>query len=389
MTSTPWQPSTYRAPSGFDGPSLRDSRDALRCPAMGEAAAVAPLPSRARVAPTLVPFTLAGLSLVGVVLDAFNVPHDNRQGILVLGSGAALGAVGGILAARWTTTDELAERARRIAWTVVRLFLAYEMVRYGMPKIVGMQFYPQYWKLDLRPVDMDPKALAWTFFGRSYGYQAIGGVVEVASGALLCFRRTTLLGACLLAPVITDVVLVNFFYDVPVKLFSSVYLVLTIALIARDAPRLWAAFFPPLTEAPRKKSKLVLGIVAAVLVVGLPIVATLHDGLRYRVFHLDALEGAWRVDQRTGLDDLLPEATSAWDKIYFEKGDLGFVRAGHQRVKFESQVDETAHTMKLTFGDHGSATLEGVYEQHDGRVHFAGEREGKSFSLDLTREIPR
>jgi uncharacterized membrane protein YphA (DoxX/SURF4 family) len=356
---------------------------------LDEATAIAPLPWRVGVARNVVPFTLAGLSLVGVVLDAFDVPHDDAQSIAVLGSGAAAGAVASLVAARWTTTRDRAERARRITWTVVRLFLAYEMVRYGMPKILGMQFYPQYWKLDLRAVDMDAKALAWTFFGRSFGYQAIGGVLEVAAGALLCFRRTTLLGACLLAPVITDVVLVNFFYDVPVKLFSSVYLLLTIALVARDAPRLWAAFFPPRSDPPRKKSMLALGIVGAVLVVGLPIADTLRDALRYRVFRLDPLEGAWRVDQRAGLDDLLPEAPGAWDKIYFEKGDFGFVRVGHDRVKFATDVDETQHTLRLAFGGHAAPTLEGAFEQHDGRVHFAGERGGKAFSLDLTREIPR
>jgi uncharacterized membrane protein YphA (DoxX/SURF4 family) len=355
---------------------------------MGELSLVAPLPSRAGDGRSLVPFMLAGLSLVGVVLDAFGVSHDNVQGITVLGSGAAAGAVASLIAARWRKIRERAEGEHRIAWTVVRLFLAYEMVRYGMPKIFGMQFYPQYWRLDLRPVDMDPRALAWTFFGRSYGYQAIGGVLEVASGALLSFPRTTLVGACLLAPVLTDVVLVNFFYDVPVKLFSSVYLALTIALIAREAPRLWTAFFPRPHD-PAKKSLLVPCIVGAVLVVGIPIAGTLRDALRYRAFHLDALEGAWRVDRRTGLDGLLTDAPGAWDRVYFEKGDFGFVRVGHERVKFEARVDETAQTLRLVFGDRASPTLEGTFELQDRRVHFAGAREGKSFSLDLTREIPR
>ena len=60
---------------------------------------------------------------------------------------------------------------RVFAWDVVRYVLAFEMVRYGLAKVVGMQFYPQYWTLDRRVVDLHPMSLVWAFFGRSYGYQ--------------------------------------------------------------------------------------------------------------------------------------------------------------------------------------------------------------------------
>jgi hypothetical protein len=337
----------------------------------------------------VVPFALAGVALVGVVLDQIYVPHDNAQGVAVLGSGAAAGIVAAFFVSRSGSAGEREARARRAAWIVVRLFLAFEMVRYGMPKVVGMQFYPQYWKLDMRPIDMQPKWLAWTFFGRTYGYQAIGGVIEVASGALLCFRRTTLLGACLLATVLVDVVLVNFFYDVPVKLFSSVYLTMTLCLIAREAPRIWAFLFRDSRDEPGSKRALVLRTIVITLVLGLPVADTLRDALRYRVFHRDALEGAWRVDRCAGIDDLLSEAPGAWDRVYFEKGDFGFVRVGRERVHFRTLVDETAHTLSLSFDGHESPVLEGTYEQREHEVHLAGNRDGKPFSLDLTREFPR
>ena len=114
-----------------------------------------------------------------------DVPHDNAQGLWVLTAGAVTGLLAAFGVARWATSDDRASRARRAAWDVVRLFLAFEMVRYGMAKVVGMQFYPQYWRLDLRPVDMKASSLAWVFFGRTYGYQAIGGVIEVTSGILV------------------------------------------------------------------------------------------------------------------------------------------------------------------------------------------------------------
>jgi uncharacterized membrane protein YphA (DoxX/SURF4 family) len=337
------------------------------------------------------PFALAGIAVVGVVLDQIDVPHDNAQGVLVLTSGAAAGALAGLFIARSAKTEDRSSAARRTAWLVVRLFLAFEMVRYGMPKILGMQFYPQYWKLDMRPVEMKPSWLAWTFFGRTYGYQAIGGVIETIGGALLCFRRTTMLGACLLAVVLADVVLVNFFYDVPVKLFSSVYLAMTVALIARDAPRVWAFLFPNARDEPIGKRALAVHAIVIALVLGLGVADAVHDAVRHHIFRVDVLEGAWNVDRCSGVDDVLPNVPGTWERIYFEKGNYGFVRVGPQRVRvhFETEVDEPAHTLRLRQLGQQATTLEGTFEIHEHTARFAGSREGRAFSMELTREFPR
>jgi hypothetical protein len=238
---------------------------------------------------------------------------------------------------------------------------------------------------------MSGSSLAWVFFGRTYGYQAIGGVIEVTSGILVCFRRTTLLGACLMATALTQVVLVNFFYDVPVKLFASVYLAMDLSLIARETPRLRAFFFQPSHDAPSVRRARALRAVLLALVLGLPTAEILHDATRYGVFHLGALEGLWNVDRSAGLDDLLPETPGPWARVYFEKGDVGFVRVGRGRVPFRSEVDEPGRKLRLSgFGGHASSILDGTFEWKEGdRVHFEGSRDGRPFSLDLTRELPR
>src|SRR6185369_1326204 len=184
------------------------------------------------------PFAVAGLAIVALVLDETDGPHDNLKSVAILAAGAALGAVASVWLVRRDVPEERATRVRRIAWDLVRYVLAFEMVRYGTAKLIGMQFYPQYWRLDQRIVDLRPMALAWAFFGQSFAYQAFGGAIEVVSGVFVSFRRTALLGACLMATALVNVVLVNFCYDVPVKLFATVYLLLDVALIARDAPRL-------------------------------------------------------------------------------------------------------------------------------------------------------
>jgi hypothetical protein len=272
-----------------------------------------------------------------------------------------------------------------LAWDVVRFFLAFEMIRYGMAKIVGMQFYPQYWRLDQRALEMAPMSLAWTFFGRTYGYQAVGGLIEVVSGTLVAFRRTTLLGACLMATALVNVVLVDFFYDVPVKLFASLYLFMDIALVAREGRRLRALFLPLPREDHPPRARVIRGVLV-VFVLVLPTAEIVREAMRHGVFHTDALEGVWTVEQQTGLERALPDAAGSWDRVYFEKGDFGFVRAGQKRVRFDLRVNESARTLNLA--PRGTTPVEGVFDLRDRRLRVAGEHDGTPFSLDLRREFP-
>jgi len=351
----------------------------------------APLaPTAKRFATSVVPFALAGVAAVGVVVDEIDRPHDNLHDASILAAGAVVGLVVALAVRRTITDEDAFARARRLAWDVVRFVLAFEMVRYGMAKLVGMQFYPQYWRLDERAIDMSPMALAWTFFGRSYGYQAIGGAIEVGSGVLVCFRRTTLLGACVMATALVNVVLINFFYDVPVKLFASLYLALDIALITRHAPRLRALFFPPLRERLTWHAPLLVQSLVITLAIALPTAEILHEATSYGVFHRDLLEGMWNVDRQAGLDDLLPDTPGPWSRIYFEKDDVGFVRIGTKRVRFDVHAEPAAHALRFSaFAGDRARVLEGTFHRNGDQLLFSGERAGKPFSIDLTREFPR
>src|SRR5262249_30085415 len=83
-----------------------------------------------------------------------------------------------------------------------------------------------------------PMGLLWTFMGYSKPYTIFAGASEVVGGMLLFFRRTTTLGALLLVAVVGNIVILNFSYDVPVKLFSSNLLVMAIFLVLPDLRRL-------------------------------------------------------------------------------------------------------------------------------------------------------
>lgn len=113
------------------------------------------------------------------------------------------------------------------------------MLTFGAVKVVMLQFEAPGTGRLVQPLgEFSPMALLWTFMGSSPMYSSFTGVTEVLAALLLLFRRTTTLGALLVAMIMTNVVMLNLSYDVPVKLGSMHVLLLALVLLAPDAKRL-------------------------------------------------------------------------------------------------------------------------------------------------------
>jgi hypothetical protein len=130
-----------------------------------------------------------------------------------------------LAAALWTLLDRRrTEYVRLQEWlrAGLRLALAFWMFEYGAVKVIPLQVSTPPIDRLLQPFgDASPEGLFWTFFGASAAYTIFCGAAEMLGGLLLVFRRTALLGALVCIAVLGNVVLLNCFYDVPVKLFST------------------------------------------------------------------------------------------------------------------------------------------------------------------------
>ena len=78
----------------------------------------------------------------------------------------------------------------------------------------------------------------WAFMGASRPYTVFAGLGEVLAALLLIWRRTGSLGGLVTIGVMTNVAMLNFCYDVPVKLYSSHLLVMAILVVLPDVGRL-------------------------------------------------------------------------------------------------------------------------------------------------------
>jgi hypothetical protein len=124
-------------------------------------------------------------------------------------------------------------------YVFLRFVLAATMLRYGFIKLFPAQFSMlQPPRLALPVGEMSPMGLLWTLMSYSPAYGFFTGAIEVTGGMLLFWRRTTTLGALVVAATMANVLALNLCYDVPVKLFSFHLLLVAIVLILPDARRL-------------------------------------------------------------------------------------------------------------------------------------------------------
>ena len=142
----------------------------------------------------------------------------------------------------WTLVDRKRDNYQILSfWTKigVRYYLAYVMLVYGIMKMFVLQMsYPALTQLYTPLGDFTPMRFTWMYIGYSGPYQFLSGFLEALGGLLILFRRTLIVGLLLLLGVLGNVVLLNFLYGVPVKLFSAMLWLFCIYLIAEYVPKL-------------------------------------------------------------------------------------------------------------------------------------------------------
>jgi hypothetical protein len=96
----------------------------------------------------------------------------------------------------------------------LRYLSAFLLFTYGSSKLLGRQFsLPP--EIALRPVgSLSGYQLAWFYYSHSHTYAVILGLIQLAGGALLLFRKSALLGAALTLPVITNILMINVFFHI-------------------------------------------------------------------------------------------------------------------------------------------------------------------------------
>ena len=134
---------------------------------------------------------------------------------------------------------------------LLRLTCGFYMLEYGLAKLFPMQMAPISIAILNEPVgNTSPMTYLWSMLGMNPAYQMICGGAEALGGVMILFRRTALAGALLSAFVMTNVLLYNMFFDVPVKLFAANLLLALTFITLPDVPALFRFFWLHQPSAP-------------------------------------------------------------------------------------------------------------------------------------------
>jgi hypothetical protein len=268
----------------------------------------------------------------------------------------------------WTLLDRRRTNYARLHdWlrVYVRFALAAAMILYGAYKVIPEQFGTPFPSDLLQPIgESSPMGLLWTFMGASIPYVIFTGAAEMLGGLLLGARRTTLVGALVCIGVMSNVVMLNFSYDVLVKLYSSHLLLMAVFLAAPDLRRLaslfvWNRRVPPAEQRPLFASRqgnraaLVFGTVFILYLT----VASLHRSYKDKLEFADVatrqrLYGAWEAEELAvdgAVRPLLVTDETLWRRLVFEwPGALGIQYAHETAVReYELRLDPGAHRYTL------------------------------------------
>jgi hypothetical protein len=265
---------------------------------------------------------------------------------------------------------------------IVRFYVGLMLISYGMVKLFKMQFpYPYLYRLMQPYGDSSPMGLAWTFLGFSKGYNYFMGFAEVAAGLLL-FRRTMTFGALLCMMTAANVMAINYFYDVPVKILSTSLFVLSFFLASRDLRRLATFFFTnkpvslPVISYPYEGNRgmNIARIVTKVLVIGYVMVMSVMQGIEFEKQYGDnvpkaKMYGVYNVETFVVGKDTLPPLmtdTLRWKKLAINNLTQARVYHVNDSIgRYITKIDTTNRTVTLKLATDTAFQYRLVYEQKD------------------------
>ncbi|KAB8333659.1 hypothetical protein SD80_012035 [Scytonema tolypothrichoides VB-61278] len=251
--------------------------------------------------------------------------------------------------------------------------------------------------------ELSPMGLLWAFMGYSEPYTVFTGLVELAGGLLLLSRRTTLLGALVCAVAMSQVLMLNLSYDVPVKLSSAHLLAMALVLIVPELPRLLNFFVlnrpvtpvvlqPPASVPSRPRA--VVRLVSVLLVIGFTLSML---GWAWSIRAEDtrnlpplALYGIWEVERfsvdGTERPPLLTDPIR-WRRLVIDRYGMGSVQLMNDELQgYRMTIDEAEQRITLD-SYRGDRSVVVLYEQPEaGRMEAQVLGQGRPILVSLRRQ---
>lgn len=234
-----------------------------------------------------------------------------------------------------------------------RYSLSAIIIFYGFQKLMVDQLHASYYWYGDELGKLTGMQLTWSFFGYSKIYNSIIAIVQIIGGGLLLFRRTTLLGALFLLPVLVNIALIDYNYDITAKDIITALLLMDIFLVSISLKPLLSFFLYHQTVNGKQvvdnysthltPSKLLKKL----SVIGVIVFAILPNYLQMKPSDTTDFEGAWDAKFAQDFTDTIPEKNKKLTLRLFVNGHTATVKKTYQYQDFALAYDSTKKYIQL------------------------------------------
>jgi len=252
--------------------------------------------------------------------------------------------------------QSIAEKTYSYTEVYMRYLLGIMLISYGFAKLTESGQFPEpgFGRLDQTYGASSPMGLVWTFMGASRAYTIFAGFFEIIPGLLLLFRKTKLIGALMAITVMLNIVLLNFCYDIPVKLFSSLLLIIAIIIAYPNIKNIACFLMGDVTAKLKKSNEIILPkkwmkissrVLQIILIAAMPIV-NIAETYMYPLGEETNLSGLYTNESESTSNSI------KWDKLIIdEKFEYASIETGEEKEGFSLKIENENHITLTSYKD--------------------------------------
>lgn len=203
---------------------------------------------------------------------------------------------------------------------LLRYGVAFDLATFGWEKLFHSQLVSPLNKLDMPFSSFSSQDVFWTFFSYSYPFGCFVAGCQIAGAMLLLFHRTRLVGVFILLPVLTNILLMDIFYQIgnSVVIHASIMLAGTLYFLFIEFNRLKEFFFAAKDQLPTVQLSKFVKMAVRLSIIYIPLLLIAMHGTpnkdpqlmgKYEVKQLNINQ---QVLSRTGCPD------SVLTRVYFD-----------------------------------------------------------------------
>ena len=326
----------------------------------------------------------------------FNLPTTSEFSILSDSTGLYLHlitliVVSSLFAFFWTLkARSIHSNTEKYFRIFITYYLSLVLFKYGFDKVFKHQFYfPEPNTLYTSVNQLSKDILFWSSMGTSYMYSVFSGVIELIPAVLLLFKKTRLLGGVIAFAVLVNVVMINFGFDISVKIFSIFLLLLSIVVISPDIKRVFQLFTNSIVENKvienefKSKKSVVQYALLKSLAIGLILFESIGPYVETQNFNDDIfpkpyLNGAYTVTNSN---------SSMIKRVFFHRKQYFIIQYSNDSFEsFELIFSNDKKSITL-ISENDSTTYYQLSINFDGQnLEIEGVLKGEKIILNTTRE---